>query len=112
MFETIYRATDDGGLHEVASHRDALDPAQTVTVAAPEISTIAQDAVDEDENVVADAKSLVRDTISFAGLEPGAPTRSSAPLSTRERMNRHMTRQKREESMTRSPQRGHSPQAS
>ena len=73
VFETIYRATDDGGLHEVASHRDALDPAQTVTVAAPEISTIAQDAVDEDENVVADAKSLVRDTISFAGLEPGRP---------------------------------------
>lgn len=73
VFETVYRITDDGALHEAASHRDALDPAQTVTVAAPTIDTIAGDAHDEDARIVADGGSAVRDEIAYTGLASGRP---------------------------------------
>ena len=71
VFETIYRVATDGSLHEVAAHRDALDPAQTVTVAAPKITTAARDAIDGDKSIVADDNAIVLDEVAYEGLEPG-----------------------------------------
>ncbi len=54
----------------IASHEDADDAEQTVTVVPPEIGTTATDGVDGDHKVVADPEAKVVDVVSYAGLVP------------------------------------------
>jgi len=65
-YEKLYRV----GV-EVAAHEDPDDPAQTVTVVAPEIGTMATDASDGDKEIEAAAGVTVVDTVAYENLVPG-----------------------------------------
>ena len=65
-FESLHR-----GDVELAVHADVNDESQTVTVHVPAVGTTAADGIDGDKNVVADAETVVTDTVSYKDLVPG-----------------------------------------
>ena len=65
-FEKLLR---DGQV--VAEHADLEDSGQTVTVHPPSIKTSASDAADGDKTVYADEGCVIRDTVTYSGLQPG-----------------------------------------
>lgn len=56
----------------LASHADASDDAQTVTVAPLEMDTSAADEADGDRTIAANRHGTIIDTVSYAGLAVGA----------------------------------------
>ena len=64
-------AADHRHFHVLASHTDASDMNQTVTIKNPRISTTAVDGLDKDKNVVTDDASTVVDTVAYENLIPG-----------------------------------------
>lgn len=66
VYETLTREGEF-----IAEHADPYDEEQTVTVRAPKIGTMAQDAVDGDPILAADRASKLIDTISHENLTPG-----------------------------------------
>ena len=56
---------------EVASHEDATDAGQTITVAKPYLRTTALDAVDGDKVVASDPEACVVDKVAFANAAVG-----------------------------------------
>lgn len=65
-FEKLLRAGA-----EVASHEDAADTGQTVTVIKPILRTTALDSVDGDKVVASDPEACVVDKVAFANAAPG-----------------------------------------
>lgn len=55
----------------IASHEDLTDEGQTVEVIPPEIKTSAADGSDGDNEVTADGKATIVDTVKYTGLVPG-----------------------------------------
>ncbi|MBR2587409.1 VaFE repeat-containing surface-anchored protein [Candidatus Saccharibacteria bacterium] len=70
VFEELYLVN---GNEEtlVAEHKDLSDAGQTITVATPEIRTIATDALDGDKELLNDADVMIRDQVEYKGLVPG-----------------------------------------
>ena len=64
-------SADHRHFHVLASHTDASDMNQTVTIKNPRISTTAVDGLDKDKNVVTDDESTVVDTVAYENLIPG-----------------------------------------
>lgn len=68
IFEELYRISD-GIL--IAEHRDRSDVDQQLRVVSPEISTTAADGLDGDKTVIAEAETVIIDTVSYRNLIPG-----------------------------------------
>lgn len=64
----------------IAEHADIDDPAQTVSFAAPEISTSAADSLDGDKLVVNSTGAEITDTVTYSGLVEGEKYRLEAEL--------------------------------
>lgn len=75
VFERLLK---DGQL--IATHEDAADADQTVSVQAPRIATVAADLADGDDVVAADGASTVVDAISYTDLIPGKEYRLEGSL--------------------------------
>ena len=67
----VYETLSDAHGSIVAEHKDQSDIDQQVTVLTPQIETHATDGIDEDKNIVADAESVIVDTITYSDLTPG-----------------------------------------
>lgn len=67
----VYEQLYDAGGELLAEHADIDDADQQVTVAEPQISTMATDGADGDKDVTADPEARVVDTVSYSGLAAG-----------------------------------------
>ena len=79
VFETLYRNGK-----EITAHADIEDEGQTVEYTQPEIGTTAADAVDGDQNIVADPAATIVDTVSYEGLLPGREYKVTGTLMSKE----------------------------
>ena len=79
VFETLYRNGK-----EITAHADIEDEGQTVEYTQPEIGTTAADAVDGDQNIVADTAATIVDTVSYEGLLPGREYKVTGTLMSKE----------------------------
>lgn len=68
-YEYLYEGSSEEG-RLLAAHEDPSNPDQTVSV--PYIATTACDASDGDKTIEGVGKVRIRDTVSYAGLEPGS----------------------------------------